>query len=128
MGTVRHMPSPEPARRVIVCGGRNFTDAALVETVLSEALGATDVVVHGAARGADRLAGAWARRHGHRVEEFAAEWDRYGKRAGYLRNRAMLAAGADLVIAFPGGRGTAMMIDLARAAGVAVIEASGPAT
>lgn len=56
-------------------------------------------------------------------KEFPADWDKYGKRAGYLRNVQMLDEGKpDLVVAFPGGKGTAMMVKLAKERGVRVIE------
>jgi hypothetical protein len=56
--------------------------------------------MHGAARGADRLAGAAALRLGLEVVEYPADWKRHGRRAGYVRNEQMLAAGPDLVVAF----------------------------
>lgn len=59
-----------------------------------------------------------------RVEEYPADWARFGKSAGYLRNKQMLEEGKpDLVVAFPGGRGTANMIAIAMKAGVKVIDA-----
>lgn len=107
--------------RVIVCGGRSYTDYSRVVEVLAE-LPEDAIVVHGDARGADRLAGMAAAALGLRVEAHPAEWDRYGRAAGMIRNRAMLAAGAHLVVAFPGGKGTAGMVRLARKAGVPVEE------
>lgn len=81
------------------------------------------MILHGGASGADRLAGQWAERCGVNNIEFTAHWNQYGKRAGYVRNAQMLEEGKpDLVVAFPGGKGTAMMVKLARDAGVEVIE------
>jgi hypothetical protein len=79
--------------------------------------------MHGAARGADRLAGAAASTLGLEVVEYPADWRRYGRRAGFLRNEQMLAAGPDLVVAFhqDSSRGTAHTISLARKAGIEVI-------
>ena len=52
-----------------------------------------------------------------------AEWALHGKKAGYLRNEKMLRMGKpDLVVAFPGGVGTAMMVDLAKKKGLRVID------
>lgn len=79
-------------------------------------------VIHGAASGADQLAGAWARANGIRELAEPADWKRHGKAAGFIRNKAMLDMGPDYVIAFPGGRGTAMMVEIARRAGVEVKE------
>jgi hypothetical protein len=111
--------------RVLVCGGRDYRDAAALDGFLKFwhlRLQFTEVI-HGAARGADRLAGAWAQRNRIPVRPFPADWDRYGMRAGPVRNQQMLDQKPDLVIAFPGGRGTADMVRRARAAGLEVIEA-----
>lgn len=111
--------------RILVCGGREFTDGAYIAEYLY-ALGPR-VVIHGAARGADKLAGLWAWRHRDRVVELpfpvpTEEWDRFGGYAGHLRNARMLEEGRpDLVLAFyPGGPGTANMVRQAQAAGVEV--------
>jgi hypothetical protein len=77
------------------------------------------------ASGADSLAHEAARDQGRRCEVFHADWERHGKAAGPIRNQAMIDAGADLVIAFPGGRGTADLIRRARKAGIPVREVEG---
>jgi len=83
------------------------------------------VVIHGAAPGADTLAGRWAELRRVPVEAFPADWEKHGRAAGPIRNAPMLAEGKpDLVVAFPGGRGTANMCKQARAAGVKVVEVS----
>lgn len=110
--------------RIIVCGGRDYADRARVWEVLDGLLvefGAI-VVFHGGARGADALAERWTIERG--VTGFAspADWTKHGRAAGPIRNRQMLDAGADLVVAFPGGSGTADMIKQARARGVPVRE------
>lgn len=113
--------------RVLVCGGRDYDDAVTVDRVLDRVHSRRPItcVIHGGARGADSLAGAWAKRRGVRVEEYPADWKRYGRAAGMIRNAEMLRAGRpDRVVAFPGGRGTAGMKRLARTAGVPVEEAS----
>lgn len=80
------------------------------------------VVIHGAARGADTLAAEWARDRGIPVLPFPADWDSHPRAAGPIRNAQMLREGKpDVVIAFPGGRGTANMIDQAERAGVPVL-------
>ena len=80
------------------------------------------LVIHGAARGADTLLDEWAQVWGIPSLAFPAQWRRLGRAAGPLRNGRMLAEGKpDLVIAFPGGRGTADMVRQAEAAGVRVI-------
>jgi hypothetical protein len=102
---------------VLVCGGRDYSDYARVAEVLS-AIKPTKII-HGNARGADRLAFEWARENGVPNEAYPAQWHTYGKSAGPIRNRLMLTDGApDLVVAFPGGKGTADMLRIAVAAGV----------
>ena len=69
------------------------------------------------------MAGYWARKHRIDNLKFAADWATNGKAAGPIRNRKMLTEGRpDLVVAFPGGRGTADMIAQSKAAGVRVVE------
>ena len=113
--------------RVLVCGGRTFDDWELLAGALDglEPLEAS-VIIHGAAPGADALAGRWAELRRVRVEAFPADWARHGRAAGPIRNARMLGEGQpDVVVAFPGGRGTANMVKQARAAGV-LVDASGP--
>lgn len=112
--------------RVLVCGGRDFVDASRVVAVLgyyrSEA-GGFEVLIHGAARGADSLAGEWAKMVGVEVLAFPANWNTFGKAAGSIRNGYMLREGKPtLVIAFPGGAGTRDMIGKAKRAGVPVLK------
>lgn len=105
--------------RVLVCGGRDYADEHAVLVALS-GLPPGTVVVHGAARGADNLAERAAGSLGLVTEPHPADWERLGRRAGPVGNAEMLATGVDLVIAFPGGRGTADMVARARRAGVPV--------
>lgn len=101
-------------KRLLVCGGRNFSDREYLEKFLDNLqVGESfTTLIHGAARGADRLAGIWAKSRGLEVIEVPAEWDRYGRAAGPIRNNEMLKHSPDLVVAFPGGVGTAHMIKL----------------
>lgn len=105
--------------RVIVCGSRAWTDREAIANRLSD-LPPGSTIVHGAARGADRIAGQEGQKLGHLIEEHSAEWETHGKRAGYLRNAHMASLGADLCIAFWDGRskGTQHMVDLAEDAGI----------
>lgn len=108
--------------RVIVCGGRDYSDYASVCKVMDwwRASFPHIVVIHGNARGADTLADRWAKERGVKSWPVPAEWKRDGRKAGPLRNRRMLGMGPDVVVAFPGGRGTADMTRQAEAAGVVV--------
>lgn len=110
--------------KVIVCGGRDYADAARVHEVLDGLVHHLPIteVIQGAARGADALAKAWAVSRGIPCVSVPAQWRKFGKQAGALRNTRMLKEyGAEAVIAFPGGRGTYNMVAQARAAGVRVI-------
>lgn len=129
-------------KAVIACGSRDWTDAAMLRGTLAAIhaeLAEDDwmLLIEGRAPGADRMAGKWAdemlrERVGH--AKFAADWTRYGKAAGPLRNRAMLAHllafrdehHADIeVVAFSDSTsnpksGTRDMMKIAKAAGVRI--------
>lgn len=108
------------SKRVLVCGGRDFDDYAFVASVLD--FYDPDTVIHGAARGADSLAHRWAQNRCVPVESYPANWHRDGKAAGPIRNVKMLAEGKpDVVIAFPGGKGTEHMVKIAKAKGIQVL-------
>lgn len=80
-------------------------------------------IISGAAKGADSAAADWAIVNYANLEEYPADWKTHGKSAGFIRNKQMLEEGKpDYVIAFPGGKGTAMMVDIAKKAKVPVIE------
>lgn len=111
--------------RVLICGGRNFTDTAFLFRYMDQfhKVNNVAVVIQGEARGADTLGKEWARARQIPVRGFRAKWDIYGGKAGPIRNQQMLDEGKpDVVIAFEGGHGTAHMMRIARAAGVKVIE------
>jgi hypothetical protein len=108
-------------QRVLVCGGRDYDDAARLNAILDRAHWANPIIclIHGAAQGSAALAAKWARDSGVPCSAYPAYWERDGKAAGPLRNQRMLDQGKPhLVIAFPGGNGTADMIRKAAAAGV----------
>ena len=114
--------------RVLVCGGRKFGQCAGETRALYRAMNAAHAhkpittLIHGAASGADSLAGAWAASHGEiEIIEFPADWKSHGRAAGHIRNAQMLKEGKpEGVIAFPGGPGTADMTRRARKAGLPV--------
>lgn len=106
--------------RVVVCGGRDYSDPIRVVSVL-DALGITELA-HGAALGADALAAWWALHNGVPTTVFPARWLDHGKAAGPMRNQQMLDEfKPDQVVAFPGDRGTAHMVRIAEKAGVPVL-------
>lgn len=111
--------------RVIVTGGRDYADREMVRLALDYVLErvAPLAVIQGGASGADELARRWS----WGLEDVSlitvpANWNKHGKAAGPIRNRTMLEqCDPDMVIAFPGGRGTANMIRIARAKRIPVV-------
>lgn len=108
--------------KAIICGGRTYSDLEYLETSLDHCLKwwKLSVIITGGAKGADTLANQWATKRGLRVCVLFADWDKYGKAAGMIRNKLMLEEKPDVVIAFPGGTGTENMITISRQAGVPV--------
>lgn len=109
--------------KVLVTGGRDFNDRNLLNFALSVLHAATPftLLIHGNARGADSLADEWARGQGIDTEVYPADWKKHGKPAGIIRNQQMLDQHPDLVVAFPGGKGTKHMTDISRKAGIKTI-------
>lgn len=111
--------------RVIVCGGRDYQNRSHVYAVLRDLRQryGSLTIIEGGATGADRLAREWASHENQACVTVEADWKLHGRAAGPLRNRAMLEQNPALVVAFPGGRGTADMTKQALAAGVQVLAA-----
>ena len=128
--------------RVLVCGGRAYADWDRLSGALDEIHAARPIslIIHGDATGADKLAKHWAIRKGIPEQAYPAEWHKvsgvprhligysskgkpFNRAAGPQRNQQMLDEGnPDLVVAFPGGAGTADMRGRAFTRGVAVID------
>ncbi|WP_089177297.1 DUF2493 domain-containing protein [Bosea sp. AS-1] len=111
--------------RLLVTGGRDFTNRELAFSALNklDAENCIDVVIHGAAKGADTLAARWCAAMNVPVWPFPAEWRRHQNAAGPIRNQRMIdEAAPSHVLAFSGGNGTADMVRRARAANIPVIE------
>jgi len=105
--------------RVLITGGRNFDNRELLETTLDTVHASTSLsaLIHGVANGAD---GEWASRNGIKIFACPANWKRFGRGAGPIRNREMLELTPDLVVAFPGGKGTSDMISAAKQKGIPI--------
>lgn len=116
--------------KILVCGGRDYLDYITMVKTLDDIIQDLDpdkvVIIQGGAKGADFLAKVYAYNWGWGglvCKEFPADWGKFGKGAGHIRNQQMLDEGEpDLVVAFPGGAGTADMIKRAEKAGVKVIK------
>lgn len=107
--------------KLIIAGGREFTDYNRLVETMSRLNLPVSTVISGKARGADTLGERWAKENGIKLEIYPAQWDKYGKRAGYIRNEQM-AEVADAVVAFWDGksRGTQHMINYAKTKGLKV--------
>lgn len=115
--------------RVIVTGGRDYADVDTVRLALDclrERAGHL-TVIQGGATGADAIARDWTYGlDGVTIVTVPANWHKHGKSAGPIRNQLMLdQCNPDLVLAFPGGKGTAHMMRIARKASVPVVQVHG---
>lgn len=118
--------------RIIVCGGRNFVDVPMLwrglDKINAETPGGIRCVIDGSSddvtgpyKGADYWAHQWAAARDKPWERYNADWVAHGRAAGPIRNSEMLRLGKpDMVVAFPGGRGTADMVKQADAAGLPI--------
>lgn len=114
----------DDVQRVIVAGSRDITDRELIRRGMNwlwTEIGPYEVV-SGMARGVDQIAAEVAKEAGIKVHEYPADWDRYKKAAGYVRNREM-ADNASVLLAFWDGesKGTEHMIGTAQSKGLRVI-------
>ena len=110
--------------KLLVCGGRDFNDYDAVYKEIVFLYNNTSIteIVQGGAKGADSLGEIVAKEIGLSCIEFPANWNKYGKGAGHIRNKQMLdyLDEGDIVVAFPGGKGTANMVSIAKKAGFTV--------
>jgi hypothetical protein len=109
----------------LICGGRDFTDRELFERAMAHLFadrGRPAKIVHGGARGADTMGGELGEKLGLPTVAVMANWS-LGRKAGPIRNQQMLDEHKpDLVVAFPGWRGTADCVRRAKAMGLRVME------
>lgn len=125
MAEIRAGLSPGEAMTVLVCGGREFNNKELLYAALNKIHDERGItrIVHGGARGADSIGALWALFKGVYSAGYPAQWGIHGKAAGAIRNQEMLdVEKVDLVVACPGGNGTADMVRRAKKAGVTVME------
>lgn len=116
--------------KLCVCGGRDFDDEKFLFAKLDHLTSKINrpiVVITGGAEGADYLAGQWAYHARHTVINYYADWKKHGKSAGPIRNTEMLdTEKPDIVIAFPGGSGTADCVRQAKQRNIPVREVRMP--
>ena len=106
-------------RDIAFTGGRRYTDDIKVYEVLRVLN--PDRVMVGDADGLDRLVRTFCKRLQIPYHTFKADWDAHGKAAGPIRNREMLQSGAQILVAFPGGRGTENCVKQAKELGITVL-------
>ncbi len=114
--------------RVLVCGGRDFGKKESEKLGMLSELAGLNIehrfteIIEGGAPGADAGARIFGDIAGIPVKTYRASWLRHGKAAGPIRNQQMIDEGKpDMVVAFPGGRGTADMVSRAEKAGIKVV-------
>ena len=102
----------------LICGGRRFADQTIFDAAMADIMdlyGCPARIVHGNARGADQMAGDFGRRMSIEVVAVPADWSKLGAVAGPVRNALMLEDYKPaVVVAMPGGLGTADMVRRAR--------------
>lgn len=101
--------------KLIIAGSRGFKDYNLLKTTLEPIKPLITTIVSGTAKGADQLGEQFALEYNIPIYKFPADWNGYGKSAGYIRN-AQMAEYADALVAFWDGesKGTSHMIELAK--------------
>lgn len=101
-------------KRIVVAGSRGFDDYKYLKSKLDQITwNEGDVIISGGAKGADSLGERYAKEHSIRLEVYSADWDQYGKRAGYIRNKQMAEACTHGMVFWDGeSKGASHMIDL----------------
>lgn len=111
--------------KILVCGCRHWRDEKRIYGVLENlhSKHGQFTLIHGAAKGADSMAADWAKENQLYSIAYPARWSEHGRKAGPIRNAAMLHEHPDLCVAFWDGisAGTADMIRKAVRARVQVL-------
>jgi len=103
--------------KILICGSRNFSDTETIKKFI-DSLPDDSTIIEGEAKGADSLARNCATERGLIVEKYPADWKKYGKSAGPIRNKQMLDEGEpDYVVGYTteieNSRGTRNMLNQA---------------
>jgi hypothetical protein len=108
--------------RIIIAGSRNVTEHEVRNAIgKCSWIGFASAIVSGGARGADKYGENWAEEQSINVYRYLADWEKYGKRAGPLRNKLMSENAEGLIAIWDGkSRGTCNMIELAKENGLRV--------
>ena len=111
-------------RRIAVTEGRTFINFIAIRKAFKEiGLNEEDILIHGGCSGCDKLCAEIANREFNtKIEEHPANWKKYGRAAGPIRNKEMLESNIDFLLAFRGGRGTANCKKEAKKLGIKIME------
>jgi hypothetical protein len=114
----------EDSFKIVIAGSRTFDDYLLLRKKMdhfTRELKSPPIIVTGGAKGADTLGVRWAMERGFYTMTYYPDWEKFGRKAGFLRNQTM-AENANALVAFwdMKSRGTAHMINLARDKGLSV--------
>ena len=113
-----------PPRKILITGDRSWVDRKMIREILETWLMPGDTLIHGGARGVDRLAGEEAEAMGFAVKSVAALWSQFGRAAGPIRNAKMLTEEPYFVLAvhddLATSKGTADCVNKARKKGLYV--------
>jgi hypothetical protein len=109
--------------RVIIAGSRTIGNYRLVEDAVKECGWPITEVVCGKAKGVDTLGESWGFNHQVNIRYFPADWNKFGRKAGFLRNMEMAEYGEALILIWDGeSKGSKMMLDIARKKGLKIYE------
>jgi YspA, cpYpsA-related SLOG family len=119
---------------ILICGSLDWNDFPTIKKYLEEVKNQSQAVItiiHGGCKGADSIGGYLAQQLGFQVRVFKADWNKYGKAAGPIRNQQMLVEGSpNLVVAFhndlENSKGTLDMVSRARKAEIKVLVIKSP--
>ena len=107
--------------KTIIAGSRNITDYLILQSFIKEYNIIITEVISGGARGVDKLGERWANENNIPIKRFIPDWDKFGKKAGMLRNTDMAIYGEQLVTLWDGkSNGTKNMIGTAKNKGLIV--------
>ena len=105
--------------KLMICGSRSIYNASLIFSEINKCVQENNfqdiTVIEGEAKGVDTVARLWAERYSHSIESYPADWNKYGKAAGYIRNEIMVKACDFCLILWDGNsKGTKHDINLCK--------------
>lgn len=104
--------------KVLICGSRAINDPTAVLQAIEKSGIRPTHIISGGARGVDRLAEEYAASSGIRFTEYLADWDKYGKRSGFIRNCVMIGTADAVIVVWDGeSKGTKHSIEYAKSCG-----------